>query len=129
MYRLVEDIESYPQFLPWCGSSRIIEVNGDEVRAQLDLAYKGIQKSFKTINRNQPGKMIEMRLLEGPFKHLEGFWRFEPLREDACKVSVDLNYEFSGKILQMTVGPVFNEVANRLVDSFCKRAVDVYGKR
>jgi len=129
MYDLVADISGYPVFLPWCGGSEIISVNGDEVRARIDLAYKGIHKSFSTINRNQPGKMIEMRLQEGPFKHLEGFWRFESLREDASKVLLDLNYEFSGKILQMTVGPVFNEVANRLVDSFCQRAVEVYGKR
>ncbi|MDH5191722.1 MAG: type II toxin-antitoxin system RatA family toxin [Gammaproteobacteria bacterium] len=129
MYDLVADISGYSDFLPWCGGSEIISVNGDEVRARIDLAYKGIQKSFSTINRNQSGKMIEMRLQEGPFKHLEGFWRFESLREDASKVLLDLNYEFSGKILQMTVGPVFNEVANRLVDSFCQRAVEVYGKR
>ena len=129
MYDLVADISGYSVFLPWCGGSEIISVNGDEVRARIDLAYKGIHKSFSTINRNQSGKMIEMRLQEGPFKHLEGFWRFESLREDASKVLLDLNYEFSGKILQMTVGPVFNEVANRLVDSFCQRAVEVYGKR
>lgn len=129
MYDLVADIPGYPVFLPWCGDSEILSINGDEVRARIDLAYKGIHKSFTTINRNQTDKMIEMRLQEGPFKHLEGFWRFERLREDACKILLDLNYEFSGKILQMTVGPVFNEVANRLVDAFCQRAVEVYGKR
>ncbi len=129
MYDLVADIPGYPVFLPWCGDSEILSTNGDEVRARIVLAYKGIHKSFTTINRNQTDKMIEMRLQEGPFKHLQGFWRFESLREDACKVLLDLNYEFSGKILQMTVGPVFNEVANKLVDAFCQRAVEVYGKR
>jgi len=129
MYDLVVDIPAYSVFLPWCGDAEVLSVNGDEVTARLDLAYKGIHKSFTTVNRNQAGKMVEMRLQEGPFKHLEGFWRFESLREDASKVLLDLNYEFSSRILQMTVGPVFGEVANRLVDAFCQRAVDVYGKR
>jgi ribosome-associated toxin RatA of RatAB toxin-antitoxin module len=73
--------------------------------------------------------MIEMRLIEGPFKHLNGFWRFDPLGEDGCKVSLDLEYEFASRVLSMVVGPVFNQIANSLVDSFIKRAVEVYGKR
>jgi len=132
---LVDDIESYPQFLPWCRSAAILSRDEDEVRASLELAKGAIQKSFTTLNRNQKNKMIEMRLVEGPFKQLEGFWRFNQLvnsREDtqvACKVSLDLEYEFSNALLAMTVGPVFNQIANKLVDAFSQRAVTVYGKR
>ncbi len=129
MFALVDDIDAYADFLPWCGSSTELSRDEDEVRASIELAYKGVHKSFTTLNRNQKNKMIEMRLLEGPFKHLEGFWRFDSLRDDACKVLLDLNFEFSNRLLDMTVGPIFNEVANRLVDSFCQRAEQVYGKR
>ena len=73
--------------------------------------------------------MIEMRLIEGPFRHLDGFWRFEPVGETACKVSLDLDFEFANKLIGMAMGPLFNQIANTLVDSFCKRAVDVFGKR
>jgi ribosome-associated toxin RatA of RatAB toxin-antitoxin module len=73
--------------------------------------------------------MIEIRLLEGPFLRLEGFWRFQPLRSDACKVSLDLEFEFSSQLLQLAIGPVFKQITNSLVDAFCKRAVELYGKR
>ena len=132
MFALVDDIESYPQFLPWCRSSTVWSRDGDEVKASVELAKGAIQKSFTTVNRNQQDKMIEMRLVEGPFHHLEGFWRFDALGAGdavACKVSLDLEYEFSNALLAMTVGPVFNQVANKLVDAFSQRAVTVYGKR
>jgi ribosome-associated toxin RatA of RatAB toxin-antitoxin module len=131
MFALVDDIESYPQFLPWCRSATVLTRGDDEVRASLELAKGAIQKSFTTLNRNQKNKMIEMRLVEGPFRQLEGFWRFNPLGEtqEACKVSLDLEYEFSNGLLAMTVGPVFNQIANKLVDAFSQRAVTVYGKR
>jgi len=129
MYSLVDDIDAYPEFLPWCGSSEVLERNEDEVKASIELSRSGIKKSFTTLNRLQAGKMIEMRLLEGPFRHLEGFWRFESLNESACKVMFDIEFEFSNKILAMTVGPVFSQITNTIVDAFTKRAVEVYGKR
>lgn len=129
MYTLVNDIESYPQFLPWCKSSTILSVNADEIKASLDLSRSGVNKSFTTLNRLQKNKMIEMRLVDGPFKHLEGFWRFESLNESACKVMFDMEFEFSSKLLSMTVGPVFSQITSTLVDAFSKRAVEVYGKR
>ena len=70
-----------------------------------------------------------MRLVEGPFRQLEGFWRFETLGEKGCKILLDLEFEFSNRILKLTVGPIFDQIANTLVDAFCKRAIDVYGKR
>lgn len=129
MFALVDDIDAYSHFLPWCSSSKVLSRNADEVRASIELSKGGINKAFTTVNRLQPGKMIEMRLVEGPFKHLEGFWRFDSLREGACKVSLDMDFEFSSRMLGMVVGPVFTQVANTLVDAFCQRAEEVYGKR
>jgi ribosome-associated toxin RatA of RatAB toxin-antitoxin module len=129
MFALVDDIEAYPQFLPWCSAASILERSTDEVRATIALSKGGVDKAFTTCNRIQNGKMIEMRLVEGPFRHLEGFWRFDALGDDGCKVSLDMEFEFSSRMLGIVVGPVFSQVANSLVDSFQQRAVDVYGKR
>ena len=128
MFALVDDIDAYPAFLPWCRNARVVSRDADEVRATIELSKGGVEKSFTTCNRNQVNKMIEMRLVEGPFRHLQGFWRFDALGEPGCKVSLDLECEFSSRMLGMVVGPVFSQVANSLVDSFQKRAVDVYGK-
>lgn len=127
MFALVDDIEAYPDFLPWCRSSAIISRTEDVVEATLELAKGSVHKTFTTQNRLMPGKMIEMKLIEGPFHHLEGFWQFQTLREDACKFSLDLDFEFSSKMVGMVMGPVFNQVANTLVDSFCQRANAIYG--
>jgi ribosome-associated toxin RatA of RatAB toxin-antitoxin module len=127
MFNLVADVDSYHQFLPWCGDSRVLQRNDDVMEASILIAKAGIERSFTTRNRMQTGKMMEIRLVEGPFRHLEGFWRFHPLREDACKVSLDLDFEFSNKVITLAFGRVFTQIANTLVDSFVKRARDVYG--
>jgi ribosome-associated toxin RatA of RatAB toxin-antitoxin module len=127
MYDLVNDIKSYPDFLPWCRRSRVISEDEDEIRAELELAKGSLHKTFATCNRLQHHKMIEMRLLEGPFKHLEGFWRFTSLDETSSKVSLDMEFEFKNRILTMTVGPMFNQIANSLVDAFTQRARQIYG--
>ncbi|MFN2309161.1 MAG: type II toxin-antitoxin system RatA family toxin [Gammaproteobacteria bacterium] len=129
MFALVRDIESYADFLPWCRSARILWCEGDEVDACIEMAKGSLHKTFTTRNRHQPDKMIEMRLVEGPFKRLEGFWRFDPLGEAACKVSLDLEFEFANRMLSLMIGPVFSQIANTLVDAFQQRAVQVYGKR
>lgn len=128
MYALVNDIEAYSQFLPWCRSSHILSQGMDELKASIEIAHGGLHKSFTTLNRLQRDKMIEMRLVEGPFRHLEGYWRFDSLGEQACKVSLDLDFEFSNRLVGLAMGPVFTQIANALVDAFCKRARDVYGK-
>ncbi len=128
MYALVDDIPSYPAFLPWCRAAHEISRGEDEVQASLELSRGGIQKTFTTRNRLQKNKMIEMRLVEGPFKHLEGFWRFDPLDENACKVSLDIEFEFSNRLLSMTFGPVFAQITNSLIDAFTKRAHELYGR-
>lgn len=127
MFALIDDIEAYPEFLPWCRSAVVISRTEDVVQATLELAKGSVHKTFSTRNRLMPGKMIEMKLIEGPFRHLEGFWQFEALRQDACKISFDLDFDFSSKMVGMVMGPVFNQVANTLVDSFCQRANEVYG--
>lgn len=127
MYALVDDITSYPQFLPWCKKAEIHFRTEDEVQASLTLAWSGLEKSFTTCNRLQPHKMIEVRLLKGPFKHLEGFWRFERIGDEGCKVLLDLEFEFSSHLLSLMLGPVFTQVTNSLVDAFCQRARELYG--
>ncbi len=129
MYALVDDIDSYQQFLPWCRSSTVLSRDADEVHGRLTLARGGLERAFTTCNRMQRNKMIEMRLVEGPFHHLEGFWKFDALSEEACKVSLVLEFEFSSRLLGLTFGSLFTQISNTLVDSFCKRASDVYGKR
>lgn len=128
MFRLVDDVDSYERFLPWVKSSRELSRDDEIVRATLLFSKAGFEKSFTTQNRAQYGKMIEIRLVEGPFRHLDGYWRFQQLREDACKVSLDLEFEFSNRLLGMAFGRVFTQVATTLVDSFVRRAEEVYGR-
>lgn len=127
MFALVDDVPAYVDFLPWCGGSEELSREGDEVKASVVIAYSGLNKKFTTLNRLQKNKMIEVNLIDGPFKHLHGFWRFEALSEDACKISFDLEYEFSNRIVSMALGPIFNQIANTFLDSFCQRADVVYG--
>lgn len=127
MYALVNAIEDYPKFLPHCADSKILSANEDEIKASLTLEWNGIQKSFSTSNRLQKNKMIEVRLDHGPFKHLEGFWRFEALNDGACKVIFDLEFEISGMMLGVIFGPIFQQIMLKLVDAFVERAKEVYG--
>lgn len=127
MFNIVDDVDKYPEFLPWCGASSVISRSEDEVKATVEISHSGIKKSFTTLNRLQPGKIIEVQLIDGPFKHLHGFWRFDPLGDNGCKVTLDMEYEFSSKLLGLAIGPVFSQIANTLVDAFCKRAESLYG--
>jgi ribosome-associated toxin RatA of RatAB toxin-antitoxin module len=127
MFDLVARIEDYPKFLPWCGGVEIRERNGNTVVASVGINYHGVKQSFTTSNENTPPDQIKMKLVDGPFKCLDGVWTFKALREDACKIELDLRYEFSSGLLDKLVGPVFGMIANSMVDSFCKRAETVYG--
>jgi ribosome-associated toxin RatA of RatAB toxin-antitoxin module len=128
MFSLVNDVDSYAHFLPWCRSSRILSSSEDEMRAEIEIAHGALQRSFTTRNLLQSNKMIEMRLEQGPFRHLNGFWRFESLTDGACRVSLDLDFEFSNRLIGLAMGPIFSQIANSLVDSFCRRAEIIYGK-
>jgi len=127
MFELVAAIEDYPKFLPWCGGVEIREKGDNTVVASLGIHYHGVRQHFTTSNVNTPYTTIKMQLVDGPFKALDGTWTFKPLREDACKIELDLHYEFSSMILEQLIGPVFGMIANSMVDSFCKRAETVYG--
>ena len=128
MYELINDIKSYSQFVPFCSDSQINNHTVDEIRATLSFSKGALSKSFTTLNRLQPHKMVEIRLVNGPFRQLEGFWQFEALEGGCCRVSLDFEFEFSSRWLALIFGPLFNQVATMLVDTFCKRADIVYGK-
>ncbi|MDH5300341.1 MAG: type II toxin-antitoxin system RatA family toxin [Gammaproteobacteria bacterium] len=126
MFDLVDDIEAYPQFLPWCKSASVHSRDALQVTASIEIAKAGIQQTFTTRNLNTQGEVIEMQLVDGPFQALHGYWRFQALNENACKVSLDLEFEFSSKVLSMTLGPVFSQICNTMVEVFVKRAREVY---
>ena len=127
MFELVARIEDYPKFLPWCGGVEIRERTENRTVASVGINYHGVKQSFTTSNENAPFETIRMKLVDGPFKCLDGVWTFKALRADACKIDLDLRYEFSSTLLDKLVGPVFGIIANSMVDSFCKRAETVYG--
>ncbi len=129
MYALVEDVAAYPEFLPWCGGTEILRKEGGITRAAITIDFRGIKQRFSTENRASPPQLIEMSLVDGPFRQLDGSWRFKPLGDDACKIEFRLRYEFSSKLLEKLVGPVFHFIASTFVDAFVKRAQQLYGKR
>ena len=127
MFELVNNIEDYPKFLPWCSGSRIMKRGDDFVEAELIISKGGFNKSFSTRNKIDPDGVITVSLLDGPFSYLEGVWNFLPLREDASKISLDLEFEMSGKLASLAFGVVFNQICNTMVTSFTDRAKQVYG--
>jgi ribosome-associated toxin RatA of RatAB toxin-antitoxin module len=127
MFDLVNDIEAYPKFLPWCGGSRIITRQNDVVEAELLIAKSGFKKYFSTRNKIDEGRRMTISLLNGPFSSMEGAWDFMPLREDASKISLHLEFEMSGKLASLAFGAVFNQICNTMVSSFTARAKEVYG--
>ena len=127
MYELVNNIALYAEFIPYCTSSVVHEKSEDEIRATLTLSAKGFEKSFTTLNRLQPYRMMEIQLIDGPFKQLEGFWRFENRDDRHSEVILDLEFELSNKLLVMMFGPLFQQMAEKLVSAFVTRAQQVYG--
>lgn len=127
MYGLVDSVEHYAEFLPYCAQSIVHHRDEDEVQATLVIAAAGMNKSFTTRNRLQANKMIEIRLVDGPFSHLEGFWRFDD-EPEGCKITFDLEFEFAGRMFSMLLSPVFEQVTDKMVDAFCERAKDLYGQ-
>ena len=128
MFELVYDVESYPAFLPWCHKARVISEQDDQICGRIEVSRLGIHQTFSTCNRFHRYERMDIDLLDGPFRRLHGGWRFVALREDACKVELDLEFEFSGRLIDRAFGAVFNQIANTLVDAFCKRADEVYGR-
>ncbi len=128
MLKLVENIEAYPEFLPWCGGSTILKREGNIIEAELKIAKAGFNKSFATRNRKEGTGKIFMTLLNGPFTSLDGVWHFIPLREDASKICLDLEFEIQGKLANLAFGSFFNQICNTMVSSFTERAKQVYGQ-
>ena len=114
--------------MPYFSKGVIHHQDADEIQATLEISAGGMSKSFTTRNRLQRNKMIEIRLVDGPFSHLEGFWRFDPINGNGCLISFDLEFDFSGRMLSMILGPVFEQVTDKMVDAFCERAEVLHGK-
>lgn len=127
LYNLVNDVASYPQFLPWCSRAEVLEFGEQRMRASLTVAKGGLTQTFITCNDLHPGQSIVMNLEDGPFSHLHGVWEFKALNEKACKISLDLSFDYAGALVKATLGPLFNQAANTLVDAFCERAKQLYG--
>lgn len=128
MYDLVNDVASYPLFLPWCSSCSVLEHGSGFMLASVEVSKGGMRQSFTTRNEFLGDGQIEMNLVDGPFDYLKGMWNFIALKEDACKVVLDLDFELKRNIAKLAFGPVFNQAANSMVDAFCQRANDVYGR-
>ena len=122
MFDLVDRIEDYPQFLPWCGKAEVVERHADGVTARLEIDFHGIRQHFTTRNHYDGKRLISMTLVDGPFHILDGAWRFKPLGEAACKIEFRLHYEFSNHLLARLVGPIFQRISSTFVDAFIQRA-------
>ena len=139
IYALVVDVESYSKFLPWCERAEILARHEDGLTARLHLAYSGLRHAFTTRNVHVPDRSVQVALVDGPFSLLDGLWRFVPLPlpggatalggGDACKIEFEMRYAFANGVLDAAISPVFDRIAGTFVDSFVRRAEQVYGTR
>jgi len=127
MYDLVERIEAYPEFLPWCREARVLERAPGRTVAALTVGLRGMRYAFTTENTNRPPTDIELRLIEGPFRHFAARWRFEALGEQASSIRYEMEYAFAGPLVSRALGPLFERIADTMVDAFKRRADTVYG--
>lgn len=128
MYQLVNDVDLYPEFIPWCVKCDVQNKNEKEKQATMHFSSRGIKASVTTCNELIENKKITMHLVAGPFKHLTGEWQFHNIDDYACRVELDMEFAFSNRLYEITLGPIFNQVANKLVSAFAQRAEDLYGK-
>jgi len=129
MFRLVDDVDSYSEFLPWCNYSEVLSRSENIVEATLELHKGALSQTFTTRNALRNDEAIGLELLGGPFRHLSGGWTFQSLSEEGSKVSLELEFEFESRLVDMMFGAFFEETCNSLVDAFSRRAADVYGQR
>jgi ribosome-associated toxin RatA of RatAB toxin-antitoxin module len=122
MHALIEDIEAYPRFLPWCREARVLERGAAGTLASLTVGLRGLRQSFTTRNLSQAGRSIDMRLVEGPFHSFAASWRFTPLADGACRIEFAMQYEFSSRVLARVLEPLFQGIADTMVDAFIRRA-------
>ncbi|WP_394173935.1 type II toxin-antitoxin system RatA family toxin [Thalassotalea litorea] len=126
MFNLINDIPSYPHFLPGCKDAKIVSQESDLMTASVLVSKAGVEKWFTTRNQLVENERISMSLLDGPFKRLTGEWLITPLSDSACKVSLQLEYEFSSKLIELAIGKAFNTLTNNMVNAFTQRAKEVY---
>jgi ribosome-associated toxin RatA of RatAB toxin-antitoxin module len=130
MFDLVNDVEAYPSFLPWCRKSKLITKTDTVITASLELAKGGIHHVFSTKNTLVAGESIDIALIDGPFQHLEGHWQFSMIGDNqGCRIQLDMDFEFSNRIISMALGPIFTQISGSLVDAFCKRAQEIHGSQ
>ena len=127
MFQLVERVEDYPRFLPWCAGATILERSDSVTIARLDINYRGVRAHFTTANRSERPERIVIALRSGPFRRLEGTWRFTALGDIGSKVELTMVYEFASPALERLIGPVFGRIAHTFVDAFVRRAEDLHG--
>jgi len=127
MYDLVHDVERYPEFLPWCQSTQVHSRAENEQVATISISKGPLRQAFTTRNPLIPGEQLDVHLVKGPFKRLQGRWRFDAAGESGCKVSLSLEFEFSNRLLAATVGPIFAQISRSMMDAFIKRARSIYG--
>ena len=126
MFALVDNIEDYPRFLPWCSKTRVEFRDEKKTVATLHISYLSVKSHFTTENEKEIPLRMSIRLVDGPFRRLEGSWLFKPLAENACRIDFQLSYDFSSKIFEKIIGPVFSQISNTFVDAFVRRADEVY---
>lgn len=122
MFELVDRVEDYPQFLPWCGGSEVLARDLRLTRARVDIDFRGLKQSFTTENLKVAGESMQLRLIDGPFSALQGSWTFKALSPEASKVVLDLEYAFGNVALERMIGPVFSVITETMVDRFVARA-------
>lgn len=127
MYQLVNDYAKYPQFLPGCVGAKTLTVGENSLQAELHIQKLGISQTFSTQNQMVPNQRIEMQLLNGPFRHLHGAWTFTPFDEQSCRISLQLDFEFSSPLIGLVFGKIFNELTQKMINAFKQRAKEVYG--
>jgi len=129
MYDLVNDVRSYPSYIPLCTDVKLLSQSPERLKATITMAKGKIKLSFTTENTMEAGRSIRMRLVEGPFKRLNGVWYFEPSGEAGCEATFRLDFEFANALFSMAFGGFFKEVTESMVDAFCRQAARKYGDR
>lgn len=127
MFTLVDAVEDYPKFLPWCSGTEVIHRDAATTRATISINYRGVRRSFTTENDKDEPASMRIRLIRGPFSRLDGSWHFTRLEDRGCRIEFRLHYELAGRLLDRLISPVFHHIASTLVDAFVKRAGQVYG--
>jgi ribosome-associated toxin RatA of RatAB toxin-antitoxin module len=127
MFDLVNDFSAYPDFLPWCSGARVLSASETEIIGELTIQKGAIRQIFSTRNTLTRPSRIDLSLVDGPFRALSGHWQFEAVGDNACRVSLELEFEFAGRLIAMAIGAVFSQIAGSLVDAFCDRADQLYG--